>query len=243
MLETYEKIKGVLEESRKESSSMGYNTCDNVVTLACALEMTKNKKGSFVECGVFEGNTLITSAIFMKNRKISKKSFGVDTFEGFDPTQTTHDYDLPEMFDALSKSGKITDSHLKKAKDRIQKNKTENHHLDSSYFSNVNEKVFKDAKDLNVTLLKGKFSKVLPSFNEEISVLHIDCDLYEPYLECLNSLYEKVVSGGIIVFDEYYSLKYPGARIAVDEFLCKKDDYELEMFMTGDFERWYLVKK
>jgi hypothetical protein len=242
MLNIYKKINNELNKAKKEASLMGYTTCDNIITLSCALEMTKNLKGSFVECGVFEGNTLITSAIFMKNQKINKNIFGADTFNGFDPSQTSHQYDLPEIFEKLYSDGKITKDHLEKSKNRIKKNKLKNHHLDTSYFSNINKKVFSDANYLNINLLKGKFSKTLPSFNEPISVLHIDCDLYEPYLECLNFLYDKVVPGGIIIFDEYYSLKYPGARIAVDEFLFNRNDYKLKMFKTEDFERWYLVK-
>ena len=81
--------------------------------------------------------------------------------------------------------------------------------------------------------------------NIPISVFHIDCDLYEPYLECLHSQFKNVVSGGLIVLDEYYSLKYPGARIAVDEFLktLHASKYSLRMFKTDNFERWYIEKK
>ncbi len=243
MLSTYSKIKKELNKSREESSSMGYSTCENVATLACALEMTREVDGSFVECGVFEGNTLITTAIYMKNSGINKEVFGIDTFEGFVPSQSVHPNDAPEMFEKLHESGKITSDHLKRAKERISKNKLKNSHLSSEYFSLSRKSVFKDAKSLGVKLIKGKFSNVLPTFSNKISVLHIDCDLYEPYLECLNFLYEKVSTGGIIVFDEYFSLKYPGARIAVDEFLLGKTNYELKMFKTGDFERWFLKKK
>ena len=243
MLSIYSKIKKELDKSREESSSMGYSTCENVVTLACALEMTREVEGSFVECGVFEGNTLITSAIYMKNSGIDKKVFGIDTFEGFVPSQSVHRNDAPEMFEKLYESGKITKDHLEKSKERISKNKLKNSHLSSEYFSLSSKSVFKDSKSLGVNLIKGKFSDVLPSFSDKISVLHIDCDLYEPYLECLNLLYEKVSVGGIVVFDEYYSLKYPGARIAVDEFLSKRKDFSLNMFLTGEFERWYLTKK
>ena len=43
--------------------------------------------------------------------------------------------------------------------------------------------------------------------------------------------------------DEYYSLKFPGARIATDEFFFDKND-KPEMYprQTMDFERWFVTK-
>jgi len=44
--------------------------------------------------------------------------------------------------------------------------------------------------------------------------------------------------------DEYYSLKYPGARIAVDEFLRGHPEFSLRRNSTrpGEFERWFLTR-
>ena len=49
-------------------------------------------------------------------------------------------------------------------------------------------------------------------------MLHLDCDLYESYKISLTNLYDKVVAGGIIMFDEYDDQRWPGARRAIDEF-------------------------
>ena len=40
----------------------------------------------------------------------------------------------------------------------------------------------------------------------------IDCDLYESYQDSLNFIWYKLSKRGFIHLDEYYSLKYPGAR-------------------------------
>ena len=61
--------------------------------------------------------------------------------------------------------------------------------------------------------------------NYEGYSLFLDCDLYESYMLCLEKLYCKVKKGGAIIFDEYYSLKYPDARIAVNEYFEKKKWY------------------
>ena len=53
-----------------------------------------------------------------------------------------------------------------------------------------------------------------------ISVLRIDCDWYESVKICLDALYGNVVSGGIIICDDYGA--YDGAARAVNEFIADK---------------------
>jgi O-methyltransferase len=95
-----------------------------------------------------------------------------------------------------------------------------------------------------VSLIKGTFGEITPNFKNKISILHLDGDLYESYLTCLDNLYDNVVEGGTIIFDEYYSHKYPGARVAVDEFFeNKKDEGYFEKYVTEEgHERWCFNK-
>jgi O-methyltransferase len=53
--------------------------------------------------------------------------------------------------------------------------------------------------------------------------VHIDLDLYEPILGALNYFYPKMVLGGIIVCDDYGSLYWPGAQMAVEQFAEKNN--------------------
>jgi hypothetical protein len=70
----------------------------------------------------------------------------------------------------------------------------------------------------DVTFVKGLFQETLPITPlSRIAVLHIDGDWYESVKVCLDSLYDKVVPGGIIQLDDYGY--WQGARKAVDEFL------------------------
>lgn len=48
--------------------------------------------------------------------------------------------------------------------------------------------------------------------------VHLDCDNYGSYTAALEFLYEMVVPGGILVFDDYGEDCCPGATAAVDEF-------------------------
>lgn len=48
--------------------------------------------------------------------------------------------------------------------------------------------------------------------------VHLDVDNYASYAACLEFLYEMVIPGGILVFDDYGEDCCPGAMAAVDEF-------------------------
>jgi hypothetical protein len=66
----------------------------------------------------------------------------------------------------------------------------------------------------NVRLHKGWFDDTLPAFlrngcaDQKIAYLHVDCDLYSSTVTIFKLLRERIVSGTIIVFDEYFN--YPG---------------------------------
>ena len=64
----------------------------------------------------------------------------------------------------------------------------------------------------NVSLIKGLFSETLPRFlrehSEPVAFLHVDCDLYASAKCIFDLLNERIGSGCVIVFDEYFN--YPG---------------------------------
>ncbi|MEE0495269.1 MAG: class I SAM-dependent methyltransferase [Cyanobacteriota bacterium] len=63
----------------------------------------------------------------------------------------------------------------------------------------------------NVRLHKGWFNEVLPKFlgehKEDVSFLHVDCDIYSSAKYVLFALKDRVKAGTIIVFDEFFN--YP----------------------------------
>jgi hypothetical protein len=241
--EENEDIENDILVSKSYVENLGLPVGNNIFLLCYALESTKNVDGCYLECGVFRGSTILAAQKFCEIRKINKIFFGADSFEGFPKNQTSNINDLPQAFENLKKEKKITQEHYDAAVKRVQTLNQKNH-LQSEYFSEPGNLIFEHAKNKNINLIKGPFKETLPFFNHKIAVLHLDCDLYEPYLECLKLQYSNVIKGGIVVLDEYYSLKYPGARIAVDEFLStlSKDEYELLKFNTENFERWCIIK-
>jgi len=63
----------------------------------------------------------------------------------------------------------------------------------------------------NVTLHPGWFSETLPAFvaqsNDPVRFLHIDCDLYSSTKTVFENLAARIVSGTVIVFDEFIGYK------------------------------------
>lgn len=78
----------------------------------------------------------------------------------------------------------------------------------------------------NYELVQGDILETLPKYVEnnpaqKIALLHIDVDVYEPTMEILERLWDKVVQGGIVMLDDYSS-RY-GETVAVDEFFKDKN--------------------
>jgi hypothetical protein len=74
-----------------------------------------------------------------------------------------------------------------------------------------------------VKLVEGNIEDTLPVFVEDnpglrISLLHFDCDVYQPTRIALAQLYPLVVKGGVILFDEYGIRPWEGESRAVDDF-------------------------
>ena len=75
-----------------------------------------------------------------------------------------------------------------------------------------------------IRLIKGWFNDTLSKYDGQIALLHLDCDLYASYMLALTTFYEKVVSGGVILFDEFDDERWPGARKAIEEFFSDKPE-------------------
>ncbi len=187
-------------------------------------------KGDIVECGVGRGRSLITlSAI---NKLISqtegtdeRRIFALDSFEGF-PEPTVKD-----VSSRNSKKGEWSNSPNNQF----------------SYSPDSISKVLKHADiDSTINFIKGFFDKTtlnLPT--DEIAILHLDGDLYESVLHPLNNLWKQVAVGGIIVIDDFLfdsddNEGFPGARLAVMEFLEKNNSFEYLQSIRGTP---YLIRK
>ena len=218
--------------------SVGYN---NLLILQ---KIKEKKSGTFVQCGVYRGWTLIPAILYCQKYGYDFKFYGLDTFNGFPIDVISNPKDDPIEFIDLLEKKLIEQKHFNKAKERT-KNFKGISHLTTDYFSDVGDvlKLEDYFDDVEISFISGDFSSSLKNFNEKIDILHLDCDLYQSYLDSLNGVYENVNNGGVVIFDEYYSLQYPGARIAVNEFFSNHKSDCFEKYITEDsFERWCVVK-
>ena len=74
----------------------------------------------------------------------------------------------------------------------------------------------------------------------KISLLHIDTDVYEPAKYALEKLFDKVVKGGVIVFDDYATIE--GETKAIDEFF-RDSNYILKKFTFSHTKPSYIIKE
>jgi len=83
----------------------------------------------------------------------------------------------------------------------------------------------------NVQFYKGMFSNTFPSVTvDAFCFVHIDCDIYSSVKQCCEFFYSRMVSGGIMLFDDYGFICCPGAKKAVDEFFVDKT--EMPIYLT-----------
>jgi hypothetical protein len=158
------------------------------------LVVEEHLDGDVVECGCARGGSAALMALTLRQLGERRNLWLFDTFEGLPaPTADDPDYEIAELFTGSCKG-----------------------QLDE-----VRELFRERGVAEGVQFVKGLFQDTIPgSAIERIALLHIDGDWYESVKVCLETLYDKVVPGGIIQFDDYGYWK--GARKAVDEFFLKR---------------------
>lgn len=160
-----------------------------------------NLPGEIIECGLFKGNSFYRFAHFrdLLESKNSRKLIGFDIFGKFPDTEYEEDKKYLEKFidSAGENSISIDDIH------KVMK------------YKNIENYEFVQG-DINLTV--PEYCKNNPHL--KISLLHIDTDVYEPAITILENMYDKVVKGGIIMFDDYGT--FPGETKAVDDFFSDK---------------------
>ncbi|MDX1945902.1 MAG: TylF/MycF/NovP-related O-methyltransferase [Pirellulaceae bacterium] len=160
-------------------------------------------EGDVIECGVFRGRSLLRMACRFQELAPRKAVFGLDSFDGFPANAVTqldlnHERTIRQLEGKFRRAGRLI-GHI--------------------------ERIAADL-DLDVHLRPGPFAETLPALaaTRRFAFAHLDCDLYSSYRTCLAQLYPAMSPGGIILFDEYRSSLWPGARRAIDEFLADKPE-------------------
>lgn len=161
-----------------------------------------NLPGDVIEVGVFKGASLLRFATFREilENNNSRKIIGFDSFGSF-----------PIIKNASNEDIEFAKSHDNHAGIGLQK---------EELYKIIEYKNFK-----NIELIKGNIIDTIPNYiksnmQTRISLLHLDVDVYDPTKYALENLWDRLVTGGIILFDDYNYIE--GGTNAIDEFLKAK---------------------
>lgn len=191
----------------------------NINLIFAQLERTAQVAGNIAECGVFQGATIIPMARWLQDTASDKHIFGCDSFAGFD------DSIAPD----LALGGAHTEQRRVAGFSRTS----------LAYVSNKLQDFDVAA---TVSLIPGYFADTLDQLaDQQFAFVHLDCDIYQSYLDCLAFFYPRLSSGGIILLDEYDDPSWPGCNKAVDEFLADKPE-QLEQLCDSNFIKYCIVK-
>jgi hypothetical protein len=170
------------------------------------LKQTSNLDGGIVECGCWKGLSSYLMTAFIKDTQSEFKGERYHIFDSFEGLSHPTSKDVID-YKLVDKKGDRKGSFFKGA---------------GAYNASLVDvrNVLKDFP--SITYYQGWIPQILPEFSaEKLKFVHIDLDLYEPIIGALEFFYPMLVSGGIVVCDDYGSLYWPGAKKAVEEFAQK----------------------
>lgn len=186
-------------------SHLASSTYPTVIRYSLDLfDMIVNSKvdGSIVEFGVFNGYWLNKLMSHMDEKNSFRQVFGFDSFQGL--PKPSADYDFPAWQEGM-------------------------------YRANFDEvaKSLRLGERPHLTLVPGWFSETLhrppASTIRNIAYARIDCDLYEPTVEVLQYLTDRLVDGAILFFDDWTYFLDKGETKAFAEWSQEQSRYRFEI--------------
>jgi hypothetical protein len=189
-----------------------YNGPDGILwrlnTLCWAAHSGLGVGGEFVECGVFKGDMAWVVLNTIGPAKVPR-FYLYDSFEGFSETYSgPDDYPLnPGFLDFANK-----------------------HYREQGLYEYVRDRF---APFPNVRVVKGFLPEALAAESpDRIGFLHVDLNSPRAEVAVLERLFDRVVPGGVIVFDDYGWKLFEKQKIVEDEFMRARG-YEVLELPTG----------
>lgn len=177
-------------------------------TLCWAARRALRSGGDFVECGVYRGDMSWFLAQVIGADKIPH-FYLYDSFSGFSPAySSSSDFaDSPGFLDFAN----------------------EIYRTEGLYESVSN----RFAGYTNFTVIKGFLPETLDqACPQQIGYLNLDLNSVRAELAVLERLFDRVVAGGVIVFDDYGWWQYRNQRPITDKFIAARG-YEILELPTG----------
>jgi O-methyltransferase len=172
--------------------------------------------GDIVECGVWRGGSMqATARTLLETGDTSRHLYLFDTFEGMPPpTEEDIRHDGRSAADLLATNERTSGVWAVASLEDVQDG--------MSHVAYPEDQIH---------FVPGLVEDTLPDkAPEQISVLRLDTDWYASTKHELETLYPRLVSGGVLLIDDYGW--WQGSRQAVDEFLDQTGEQLLLLRMA-----------
>jgi tetratricopeptide (TPR) repeat protein len=209
-----------LATSWTEDTSWGKRAHSALVTVECeyVAELLKEShakkiEGDIAEFGIFEGWWIGYLWEVTERLHSLRRIYGFDSFEGLSEPH-------PERDSSFWKKGQYACSLEQVSKNVQAENRP------------------------RIKLVKGFFEKSLRGADallaRKFAYARIDCDIYQPALQCLRYLATRLADGAILVFDDWPHVRGLGEQLAFEEWLPEVPHLEFEFLFYGSIGHFYL---
>jgi len=199
--------------------------------------LKNNIEGVIIECGVETGNFEHIWINELIKNNVVRDIYLYDTFSGLVE---------PSEYDYTCKEAKLYSMN----KDEVYntwKNQIMNEKINGWCYSpleNVKNRLNSTGyPENNLHYIVGDVMETLKDktkIPEKIAILRLDTDWYESSKYELEQMYDNVVIGGVIIFDDYYH--WDGQRRATDDFF-KKIGADYDFVDIGNNKTSAIIKK
>lgn len=193
-------------------------------------KLVEDMPGDIVECGVYKGSSLLSFARFLETfapGDRTRKVLGFDHFRG------------------------LADRSVKDGLDERVGNTSEgwNPALFRDTLFALVDAFNKDSfvpQRARIELVDGDVRETAPAYVADnpglrVALLHLDMDLYEPTLAALKAFWPRILTGGVVLLDEYAIREWPGESEALEEFFDGKPP-RIEKFGWASAPGGFFVK-
>jgi len=186
--------------------------------------------GDIVECGVYKGASLLSFARFLETFATgdrTRKVIGFDHFRG--------------LADRIDKDG--LDARVGNTGEGW--NPASFRDTLFALVDAFNADAFVTSR-ARIELVDGDVRETAAAYVEanrgvRLALLHLDMDLYEPTLAALKAFWPRILTGGVVLLDEYAIREWPGESEALEEFFDGKPP-RIQKFPWASAPGGYFVK-
>lgn len=198
--------------SRAAGRHLGYIEEAYVAEL---LQIIRDKEiaGQIAEFGVFQGKWLKLLSGLMAGLGLERELWGFDSFAGL--SRPSEKYDDPFWKEGMFSAG------FEEVRRNISADDHSNIHLVLGWFS-------ESLKDQKAQELK------------EVAYARIDCDIYEPTVDCLQYLGPRLSHGSILAFDDWSHDISIGETRAFSEWIERVPHLDFEFLFMGVWDHFYM---